>query len=431
MRTLGSVRNPLAVVAALGLLMVACSPEGGDGSPGEQDAGEKVVVELWGFNSAQPEVDGWNAMFEPFEDEHPEIDVQYRGIKGTEYDSVLRTAMQSGEGPDMLTLRPFGVEQYQDSLVPLDSDVTALESWPQDVVDVARVPDQSEVFGVPFSMETIQVFYNKELFDELDLSPPTTWEDFVHVSETLKENDITPIGAEIKDGNLIPFYLPVFVATRYGADEFRQQLLSGEATFEDADFVAALKFFKDEIVAKYFPEDAGGLTMPDVRSLFLAGKAGMLVSGFWELTGIEEAGVEVGVFNMPPTPDALIDRPVTAWYLDGAIGVNADSPQQSAAVEVAKYIATEEFGRLMMKENHYVSVVPGVTADDPLMNEQLESYREAGATDIAYSDFNYGNPNGWTLISNELQKYMFDEKSAEEATAAIMRGLRQWWKPSS
>jgi raffinose/stachyose/melibiose transport system substrate-binding protein len=280
-------------------------------------------------------------------------------------------------------------------------------------------------------METLQIFYNKDLFQKLGLSVPTTWQQFETVSDTLKAQGITPIAGEYKDANLIDFYQSIFGATRYGGEDFRTALLAGQKNLQDPNYVAALQFLKENIVTKYFPADAGGLGFADARSLFLAQKAGMFPSGFWELTGFKTAGLNVGVFNMPPVPGALIDHPLTPWYSDGTIGVNAASPNKAAAIEVAKYIATKDFGNLLMKNNHYVSVVPGVNADDPLMAAELKNYSTDGTADIAVQDLDQGDPNGWTLIADQFQQYMYGKETAQVATADIMKGLDQWWKPGS
>ena len=57
-----------------------------------------------------------------------------------------------------------------------------------------------QLMGYPTSYNIISVYYRKDIFDSINLSVPTTFEEFEALCEVLKENDITPISTADLNG---------------------------------------------------------------------------------------------------------------------------------------------------------------------------------------------------------------------------------------
>ena len=78
------------------------------------------------------------------------------------------------------------------------------------------------VYGVPFAYQAFTAFYNKGLFDELGLSEPETWDEFVATLDTLKENEIIPISTPGKDN-----WMMAIVMDAIGAPALRRAGVRG------------------------------------------------------------------------------------------------------------------------------------------------------------------------------------------------------------
>ncbi len=60
-----------------------------------------------------------------------------------------------------------------------------------------------KVYGVPVDRSIAGVFYNKDMFDEWQLKPPTTLSEFNEIIRTLKNRGIVPFVRAYKD-NIYP-----------------------------------------------------------------------------------------------------------------------------------------------------------------------------------------------------------------------------------
>lgn len=412
--------------AVMAVLAAGCAPSGGS-----QDGAEAGTITVWSWQedyTAQ-----WEEIFDVFEESHPGIEVEFRGISATEYDTVLRTAMSGDKGPDVMFLRSYGLFQYLvegDKLVALDDRVADMSNWPDAILDGARGASDGKLYGVPFALQTLQVFQNEQLFDKYDVAPPRTWDQLLGACDTFRRHGITPIAGSVKDDWVLPIHLTTFGATRYGGPEFEQQLLSGQTTFTDPDYVAAIGLLR-EVVQRCFPADAAGVSAGDALTMFLSGKAAMRSHGSWEISVFQEQGqdLEVGLLPVPAAPQAVADQQLTGGYVDGSLGLNADSPHKKQAQELLRWLTTEEFGNLFMDKLAQPSVVPGTHTDNALLQQAVDNYRQHPTPYIEYADFGYGTPDGWTLARAQLQKVMLGQASPPEAAAAIQRGIGQWFEP--
>jgi ABC-type glycerol-3-phosphate transport system substrate-binding protein len=55
------------------------------------------------------------------------------------------------------------------------------------------------IYGLPFAHYTWGFYYNLEIFSELDLTLPKTWEEFISISHTLKKHGVIPCVQANKD----------------------------------------------------------------------------------------------------------------------------------------------------------------------------------------------------------------------------------------
>jgi raffinose/stachyose/melibiose transport system substrate-binding protein len=431
----------LAFAAAAIAALAACSPSSpGTEASGSQSAGAQsnaadaadVTISVWSWQ--QDQTAGWQKVIDTFEKSHPHIKVEFRGIQSTEYDTILRTGMSGEDGPDVPFLRSYGLMQSLvdgGNLVRLDDKIPALASWPAAILDGARGVKDKNVYGVPFALQTLQMFYNKKIFADNGLSVPTTWDEFVKVCDTLKGKGLVPIAGSVKDAWTLPIDLTIFGASLYGGPDFEKKLLSGQAKFTDPAYVAAIAHLKD-VAGKYFPKDAGGVGYSDTQTLFSSGRAAMHPGGSWEIGDFNKTGgVDFGVFSVPAPPDSVTSKTLTPGYVDGALGLNAKSKHQEQALEFLKWTTTKEFGDAFMQDLAQPSVVPDATATDPVLNDALKNYRANPTPYLEYADFGYGSPDGWTLATQNLQSVLLNKSTPEQAAAAIDKGVSQWFKPSA
>ena len=110
--------------------------------------------------------------------------------------NATRTAMAAGEGPDIVrTPGPSFVFELAQAgqLLPLDEFVSS-EGWDDLFVDWAL--SLGEVDGTMYSLadelETLVLYYNKTLFDQMGWTPPSTVAELHELAAVIANNDIIP-----------------------------------------------------------------------------------------------------------------------------------------------------------------------------------------------------------------------------------------------
>lgn len=115
-----------------------------------------------------------------------------------DFKQAIRTYLASDSPPDVLTwfagnrMRFFANNGL---LMPLD-DLFAENGWdeayPEGIREVSKGSDGKYYF-VPVSYYAWAVWYRPSMFRELGLEPPTTWDEFLNVIDTVKEAGKIPI----------------------------------------------------------------------------------------------------------------------------------------------------------------------------------------------------------------------------------------------
>lgn len=432
---IGTTRRHLTAltVATAVVALAACAPSSsstsGGGSGGSD--GKGVTLSVWSWRTE--DVAAYDAIFDVYEKAHPGVKVDFKAFKNTEYNQILTTGLAGSNGPDVVQVRSYGQLQptiASGSLVPLDSTVD-LSSWDANVVKSAEGKEDGKLYAVPLAQQTLQMFYNKDLFAKQGLTPPTTWAQFVEVNARLKEQGITPMAVGAKDSWTLPIVHQVLAAPRFGGAAFEKAVLSGQKTFTDPDWVASV----DELKAlkPYLPDSAVGVAYTDAQILFTSGKAAMFPGGSFELGFFQKQNpaLKMGVFQVPAPNGSPTTAPTTTGYADGAFGVSTRSDAQQASKDLVAWMATKEFGQLVADKVKQLSAVPGVTYTDPLLKQMADSYAKNPSPYLLLVDFRYGTPSGTDVLGTGLQELLLGKKDAAAVSSDLQTGVSQWFKPSA
>jgi len=275
------------------------------------------------------------------------------------------------------------------------------------------------------------IYYNVDLFKELGIEVPTTWEELLAAAQTLKDNGYDGFAnasgdtwtiAEIVFMNLAPNYI--------GGYEGRQAYLKGERCFNDEHSVAAFQAVAD--IAPFFPADQSAITYYDSQQIFLQGEAGMWMGGSWDIPFFESEApdFEWSVFAVP-APEGQ-DQYVT-FHLDAAIGMNAATTHPEEARTFLEWISqpafAEQFGNLLPGFFPLNTTVPTLENDH---GNAFLSLNEGRGVDVrwAWDGLLAGEPNGYTLMQDNAIAVLNGEETAQEAADKLQAGLAEWFEPA-
>lgn len=429
--------STLTLIAFTGVLAVAaCAPSSdtdsaGSGS-GSGDGANETTLTVWSWRVEDEAA--YTKIFDAYEAKNEGVTVDFKAFKATEYNKVLATGLAGSDGPDVPQVRSYGQVEptiASKSLVPLDGKVD-LEGWDENVVNSATSKADGKLYSVPLARQTVQMFYNKGLFEKAGVSePPKTWADFTAANDKLLSSGVTPLAVGAKDDWTLPIVHEVLAAPRFGGAAFQEEVLTGKTSFTDPDFVASIDVLKQ--LTKYMPKNVTGVAVTDAQTLFSAEQAAMFPGGSFDMAVLKKANPEIdlGVFEVPAPEGSPEDTTTTPGWADGNFAVNAKSPNQEAALALVKWMATKEFGQMVADEVKQISAVPGVTYNDPLLKQMAENYEKSPSPYLLLTDFRYGSPSGTDLMGKGAQQLLLGSKTAAQVAADIDTGVKAWFKPTS
>jgi raffinose/stachyose/melibiose transport system substrate-binding protein len=170
-------------------------------------AQEEVTLTFWFEGESVANVELFSQVMDRFEELHPGVTVEITPYPFDDFLRVTPLALDSGEGPDVMYspwgLQALGRYALAGQIINLD-DIAAEHGWfdNYDISEVYVTNDMTpgQIFGIPFETTTIGVYYNKEIFAELGIELPETFEDFENILATLKEAGIMPVSVGALDG---------------------------------------------------------------------------------------------------------------------------------------------------------------------------------------------------------------------------------------
>lgn len=165
------------------------------------------------------------------------------------------------------------------------------------------------------------LLYNKKVFDELGLSPPTTLDELLATCESLKAAGITPIATAYL-GWIQRILFNGLSAARMGTSAF-QAFLEGTGAIDEVALRKSIKLL-DEVLTNYVNDSAADpdFGWTDAADLMSKGKAGMFIHGDWAKGYLVQLGAipgfDFGVVGMPGASDLFLYGVDVFAMLEGA-----------------------------------------------------------------------------------------------------------------
>jgi raffinose/stachyose/melibiose transport system substrate-binding protein len=288
----------------------------------------------WFSGDAGPVVEQINELFT---EEYPDIEIEFESASPDQYSPTLNTRLAADDAPDIFGVYP-GMKFHPQAKAGYLMDLSD-QPWAANLLSGAKasVTYQGSVYTMPLDQNAIGVTYNRQMFADLNLAVPTTWDEFLQVCETIKNAGITPLALGNKDlwvTQLIPYAMSASAIYRDTPD-WDQQRYEGKVTFATSPWVQMMKDYLDLEQKGYFNPSSLGTTFDQTMNMVATGKAAMAVNGNWIIMGIQSAApdIELGMF---PLPYAKAGEKV---YVSSAVGTTITIAADTRFPEEAKKIS--------------------------------------------------------------------------------------------
>lgn len=318
----------------------------GQNESGDKNSKKPVVITFGSHQSGLPNSGIVQEIAESFEEETG-IKVDFQIVPDAQWRELLKVKLNAGEAPDIFCADADPFSLYDRIRPDINCiDVTNMEFTSR--MDKSVLPGisyQDKVYGITFPGPKIwYYFYNKEIFNNLGLKVPTTYEEFKNVSQTIKDSGVIPVYEALQNGwhqvlplfETGPYYEELYPDLYTNLNQNKMDVKEVDKLYEiikQLNEFAELGFYGDDFISNSVEGDF---------EAFASGEAAMVLEGYgWGqqlIMDYPEMKGKVGFFVMPWGDNQIIGvNPGSNAYF-----ANKHSKNSDAVIQFFEYLARPE-----------------------------------------------------------------------------------------
>lgn len=382
-----------AAVLAMGML-AGC---GNKSDSGEEDKGggdkEVTIWYYWETEGHQVALDKVISDYNASQDDY-EVTAKY--VPFADFKKQLSIGASADELPDIAILDSPDHASYAVMDIFADlSDKFDVSNYYEGAVDSCTI--DGTLYGVPFGVNCLGLYYNEDMLNAAGCKAPTTWDELKDTAQKLTKDNVTGLAF-------------CSLANEEGTFNFMPWVWSTGTDSYDIDSeggVKALTLAKDLVDSGAMSKECINWTQGDVMNQFISGNVAMMINGPWQIPTMQQEAPDLN-WNV-----ALI--PKDAEYASCLGGENyavIKDGNEEGALSFLEYATSKEQVEYLMDAFGYISadktIAESQFADDPVMQTFTE-------------ELNYAKARGplaeWPEVSNAIS-LAFNQVMTGEAQPA-------------
>lgn len=354
------------------------------------------------FSNKIEAVDTYNKLVEKFEAENPDIDVVVSAPPDAT--TVLKTRLVKGDAPDIISLsadRSFADFVDANILEDLSGkiDFSVIDPIYNQMLKALEIESVDGIYGVPYALNASGVIYNKDIFEELGLSIPKTWDEFLGLAQAVQDNGITPFYFTLKESwTSLPAWNTI--ASTLVSSDFFKKVNSKETTFNEIYSETTDKIMK---LMKYGHSDNFGVGYNDGNTAFANGESAMYLQGSYAIPAILTVNpdLNLGMFPLPASNNEEENKLVSG--VDVYFAITKDSKNKEESIRFINFLLEEENAKTYIDEQSAFSAVKGVVQEDSKFEGFDEFFENSRVVDFQDHYYPAELP-----ASDMIQTYLLD-----------------------
>lgn len=357
---------------------------------------DEITLTIWHISTSESLHECLTNAIARFNEKYPNIRVEEVALENDPYKTKLATAMAAGEEPDIFISWGGGwLESFIDEGKVLDID-----EWIGEIEDeyyesaLSLVEVKGKRYALPYSCGPTLVYYNKQIYEDLGLSVPTTLAEYEANCDKIKKAGLIPfaLGNAAQWPGALTF---TYLSLREGGRDVFLNAYNREAggTFEDESFIKAGEKIQEWVQKGYYPEgsnatnyDTGGS-----RMLFYGGMAAHIVqtNGMFANCRAEAPDFyenNLGIFNFPAIEGGNGSMKEMVGGMN-AFSIAASSEHPREAFELIHMLTNKDYGQDSVDIAGVITGAKGVTMPNELTQQADDLIRNAEYIQNYYDQF--------------------------------------------
>lgn len=377
-----SIYFSLLIVAAM--LLTSC---GGNNKKDDNTKNETVTLMFTTFYEEGDQADGYEEIIKSFENSHPKIKINLQS-GGTNYDEKISTAMQTGNGPDIIGLQRQDMIDYAQK-----GELKDISSWVQSQglkdkyygVATGYGKFDNKYYGMGDLPETVEWFYNPALFKKAGVSEPSDLNGLISVCSKLKRFTQTPIAVGAKDDWALDTFWGLITGQTINTQDLSDAYASNNSdSMKNLSGASdAVNIFEQLVKSGSVSKKLTDYSYADAVSAFVKGKAAILPIGSWAVDKIEKEkpkSFNYKVFSKPVQLTANPSSKISATAVQ-VITVNSKTKHEKEAMEFMTYLFSSEAQKIFAQKD-------GISGMKSANTDSQNSIRQSVLSHLGMTDEN-------------------------------------------
>lgn len=385
-RTLNKLATQLFAVGLLGAL--------------PSFAAAQETIDLWHIQSTGTGPELIQQAVDRYTADHPDVTVEVVPMQNDPYKTRIRTSIGAGDAPCIFFSWGGGpLLEYVNAGQVLDlTDYMQQDDYLSRFVpaSLTNTSFDDKIYGVPVENTSVAVvWYNKAIFADLGLTPPTTYDELLNVIATLKDNSIAPFALANKTKWTSSMYYMYLVDRLGGPGTFAAAANRTGGSFEDEPFVRAGEIVQELVGGGAFNDGFNGLDYDTGQSrlLLYSGRAAMELMGSWQISTVKTENPDfyanMGFFPFPSIDGGTGDpSDVVGTVGDNFYHISPSCEAPDEAFDLLTYLIDDESVDLRIADGRVPPVV-GVAEkiEEPLLQEVVSMVEGAASVQLWYDQY--------------------------------------------
>ncbi|MDE9364192.1 sugar ABC transporter substrate-binding protein [Luteipulveratus sp. YIM 133132] len=295
------------------------------------------------------------------------VKVKLEVIGWPDLQNRILAATSSGQGPDVLNIGNTWAASLQSTGAFMPFDKAALDAigGQSKFVDASfktsgmegKDPTSVPLYGLVYGL-----YYNKKMFADAGLQPPTTWEELQAAAKKLTDAGKGTYGMAMEGGSYTESIHFAFIfGQQHGADPFTKD---GKPQFTTPGMVAGVKQYvdlmSDGVVNKSSVQYKNG---PEAPGDFAKGKAAMLMSQNNADNTLQADGMKSSDYGVVAIPTKSGNKDTASFVAGINMSVFKDTKNKDGALKLVKFMTSPEEQAILDKPFTALPVVKGGTVN--------------------------------------------------------------------
>ena len=369
-------------------------------SAGGESASAAEALTIWYYWETEGHQVALDHIIQDYNASQDKYEVTARYVPFADFKKQLSIGASADELPDIAILDSPDHASYVE--MGIFQDITGkfdVSNYYEGAVNSCTV--DGKLYGVPFGVNCLALYYNEDMLNEAGCSVPTTWDELEAAARAMTTDTVTGLAF-------------CSVQNEEGTFNFVPWLWSTGATsyeINNENGIRALSYIKGLVESGVMSKECINWTQGDVKNQFISGNAAMMINGPWQILSMQTEAPDLNWKVTLIPKDSQYSSVLGGENYAVINGGNVDG-----ALDFLNYATDEEQVKFMMEQLGYIS------ADQVIAEGQFE---EGSPYQPFVEELQYAMPRGplaeWPSVSDAISlafnKVITGTATAEDAAA--------------